>query len=69
MTEQDAQIIQLQQQQMLMTQALVAALQGRWTGDGSVEALVYALDPGLVGQINPLDVPVTESDLESLPKG
>ncbi|HYW89273.1 MAG TPA: hypothetical protein VFB50_15990 [Chloroflexota bacterium] len=68
-SDQAAQITQLQQQQALMTQALVAALQGKWTGAGSVEALVYALDPGLTGTLEPLDIPVTESELDTLPKG
>lgn len=65
----DAQIAQLQAQQSLFTQALVAMLQGKWTGESSVEALLYALDPGLTGHVAPFDVPVTESDVETLPKG
>ena len=58
MTDEIAQITQLQQQQALFTQALVAALEGRWTGEGSVEAYLYALDPTLVGSVVP-DPPVT----------
>lgn len=68
MTETNPQITQLQQQQALFTQALRAALEGKWTGEGSVEAFLYALDPHLSGQLQ-LDVPLTESDVESLPKG
>jgi len=66
--DQTAQIAQLQQQQALFTQALAAALQGKWTGADSVEALVYALDPAIQGTLT-FDIPVTESDVESLPKG
>ena len=62
------QITQLQQQQALFTQALKAALEGRWTGESSVEALLYALDPNMTGTLK-LDLPVTESDVEQLPKG
>lgn len=59
MTDQqsDARISQLQTQQGLMTQALKAALEGRWTGAGSVEAFLYALDPNMQGQVTP-DPPV-----------
>jgi hypothetical protein len=64
----EGQITQLQQQQAIFTQALRAALEGRWTGESSVEAFLYALDPNLSGQLKP-DIPVTESDVESLPKG
>lgn len=53
MSDTDAQITQLQQQQALFTAALQAALEGRWTGAGSVEAYLYALDPGLQGTIAP----------------
>ena len=57
MTDQQTdQITQLQQQQALMTQALVAALEGRWTGANSVEAFLYAIDPGLQGTLH-LDPP------------
>jgi len=63
----DEQITQLQNQQSLFTQALKAALEGKWTGEGSVEAFLYALDPNMTGTLQ-LDIPVTESDLESLPK-
>ena len=68
MTDTDAQIAQLQAQQALFTQSLVAMLNGNWTGAGSVEALTYALDPGLQGTLT-LDPPVTQSEAESLPKG
>jgi len=56
-SDQDPRVTQLQQQQGLMTQALVAALEGRWQGAGSVEAFLYALDPSLQGQLTP-DPPV-----------
>jgi hypothetical protein len=59
--EESAQITQLQQQQQLTVQALVAALAGQWTGAGSVEAYLYAIDPGLQGQLN-ADPPVTQSE-------
>jgi len=61
--DQAAQIVQLQQQQSLFTQALAAAVSGRWVGAGSVEAFLYALDPGLQGMVIP-DPPITESDYE-----
>jgi hypothetical protein len=62
MTEEEAaQITQLQQQQALTVQALVAALGGQWTGAGSVEAYLYAIDPGLQGQLHP-DPPVVQSE-------
>lgn len=59
--DQTAQITTLQQQQALFTQALKAAVEGHWTGAGSVEAFLYALDPNLQGTVTP-DVPVTESE-------
>lgn len=63
--DQAAQITQLQAQQSLFTQALKAALEGRWTGaDGgadSVEAYLYALYPPYQGQTAP-DPPVLESE-------
>jgi hypothetical protein len=43
----------LQKQQSLQTQAIVAALEGRWVGEGSVEAFLYALNPGFVGKLTP----------------
>ena len=57
--EQRAQITQLQQQQALMVQALAAGLEGRWIGEGSVEAYLYALNPHLQGTLvtNPPVVP------------
>jgi len=61
--DQAAQINQLQTQQMLFTQALKAAVEGHWTGAGSVEAFLYALDPGMQGTVTP-DVPITESEYE-----
>jgi hypothetical protein len=47
---------------------MAQALQGKWTGEDSVEAWLYALDPGFQGTLN-LDPPLTESDAEALPKG
>jgi len=61
MTEE--QITTLQQQQSLFTQALKAALEGRWTGEASVEAYLYALDPLMTGTLH-LDYPVSQSELE-----
>ena len=61
MTEEtNAQINQLQTQQGLFTQALKAMLEGRWVGENSVEAYLYALDPSMVDTID-YDIPVTES--------
>lgn len=56
-----AQITQLQQQQALTVQAMVAALAGKWQGEGSVEAFLYAIDPGLQGQLS-VDPPVVQSE-------
>jgi len=61
--DQVAQITQLQQQQAIFTQALKAAVEGHWVGAGSVEALLYALDPTLQGTVTP-DPPVTDSEYE-----
>jgi len=55
-------ITQLQAQQSLQTQALAAALQGLWTGEGSVEAYLYALNPTLQGTITP-NPPILESEV------
>ncbi|HYW90548.1 MAG TPA: hypothetical protein VFB50_22445 [Chloroflexota bacterium] len=62
--DQAAQITQLQQQQGLFTQALKAAVEGRWVGADSVEAYLYALDPNMQGSVAP-DPPVTESEYEA----
>ena len=62
--DQAAQITVLQSQQALFTQALKAAVEGHWTGAGSVEAFLYALDPSMQGTVTP-DVPVTESEYEA----
>ena len=53
MTEQEvgARLAQLENQQALLTQALAAALEGKWTGAGSVEAYLYAISPHLQGQV------------------
>lgn len=66
MTEQD-QITQLQTQQGLQTQALINALEGRWVGADSVEAILYALNPGLQGTLSP-DPPVLSSEGTQPPK-
>lgn len=58
------QITQLQTQQALQTQAFINALEGRWVGANSVEAILYALNPGLEGTLQP-DPPVTQSEYES----
>ena len=55
-----ARINQLEAQQAIMTQALIAALQGQWVGFPSVEAHLYALNPGLEGTLTP-DPPVVSS--------
>ena len=49
--DQTAQITQLQQQQQFLTRALMAACAGRWQGEDSVEAWLYAIDPSLQGQL------------------
>ena len=65
--DQSAQITQLQQQQSLFTQSLKAMLEGRWTGESSVEAFLYALDPSMQGTLD-FDTPVLESETEEPPK-
>jgi len=65
MTEESAEINQLQTQQMLFTQALKAMLEGRWVGENSVEAYLYALDPSMIDTLD-LDIPITESAEENL---
>ena len=67
MTQQENEIHQLQQQQALTVQALAALLQGRSVGADSMEAFLYAIDPGLQGTLA-LDPPVAESQIETLPK-
>jgi hypothetical protein len=61
MTDTIAEITQLQQQQALFTQALLAMLEGRWVGENSVEAIYLALNPNAVGTDIDYDIPVTES--------
>lgn len=61
------QITQLQQQQAIFTQALKAAVEGKWIGEASVEALLYSLDPTILGTVN-ADPPITQSDVDQLPK-
>jgi Chitinase class I len=41
----------LSRQQALITRALAAMAEGRWVGEGSVEAYLLALDPGLEGAL------------------
>lgn len=65
--DQSAQITQLQQQQSLFTQALQAAIEGRWVGADSVEAYLYALNPNAQGNVSP-DTPVIHSEYEQPPK-
>jgi hypothetical protein len=67
MAEVDDAIHQLQQQQALTVQALAALIQGRSVGADSMEAFLYAIDPGLQGTLA-LDPPVAESQIETLPK-
>jgi len=68
MTQSLPEITQLQQQQALFTQALKAMLEGRWAaGPDTVEAFLYALDPGMTGTLS-LDIPVTESEATEPPK-
>ena len=66
MTETDALIAQLQQQQAIFTQIIKAQLEGKWTGAESAEALLYALDPNMTGTLV-LDTPVTHSEDEGEP--
>lgn len=61
------QITQLQQQQAIFTQALRAAVEGKWIGEASVEAFLYSLDPTMMGSITS-DPPITQSDVDQLPK-
>jgi hypothetical protein len=61
---QSADINQLQTQQMLFTQSLKAMLEGRWVGENSVEAFLYALDPSFIDTLD-FDIPITESSEES----
>lgn len=54
MSEEDqAALTQLQTQQMYLTRAMKAACEGRWQGEDSVEAWLYAIDPGMQGQVTP----------------
>lgn len=64
MTDYSPEITQLQSQQALQTQALINALEGRWVGANSVEAILYALNPGLQGTLTP-DPPILSSEYES----
>jgi hypothetical protein len=67
--ESDPVIKQLQDQQALFTQALKAMLEGQWAGGAAtVEGFLYALDPNMTGSLA-LDLPVTQTELEELPKG
>lgn len=60
-------ITQLQQQQALFTQIVKAQLEGKWTGEASAEAFLYALDPNMTGTLT-LNIPITESEYEEGPK-
>ena len=68
MTEESAEITQLQNQQSLFTQALKAMLEGRWVGENSVEAFLYALDPNMIDTLD-YDIPITESSENEEPSG
>ncbi|MBV9582719.1 MAG: hypothetical protein JO057_29385 [Chloroflexi bacterium] len=46
-------LTQLSRQQAYITGALTAMAEGRWVGEGSVEAYLLALDPGLAGALAP----------------
>lgn len=59
-----AQITQLQNQQSLFTQALKAAVEGRWVGADSVEAYLFALYPPFTDSTTP-DPPVTQSEYDA----
>jgi hypothetical protein len=61
----DEQIQQLQQQQALTIQALVALIEGRSVGADSLEAYLYAIDPNLQGTLQ-LDPPVSTTMLEEV---
>lgn len=63
MTEEANLIKQLQDQQALITQIIKAQLEGKWVGEGSAEAFLYALDPNMTGTLS-LDIPITESEYE-----
>lgn len=64
-----AEINQLQQQQALFTQALQSMLEGKWAaGPDTVEAFLYALNPNAQGNVS-LDLPITQSEAENIPKG
>ncbi len=56
------QITQLQAQQAAITNALSAMLQGTWTGAGSVEAYLLALNPTLHFTPKPPDYSVSRPD-------
>jgi hypothetical protein len=58
-SDEQAAIAQLQTQQMYLTRALAAACAGRWRGEDSVEAWLYAIDPNLQGMlaVNPPNYP------------
>jgi hypothetical protein len=66
MTQEDlnTQITQLQQQQAIFTKIIAQQLQGKWTGENSAEAWLYALDPSIQGTLD-LDIPIVESEYEN----
>lgn len=70
MDDVQAQITQLQNQQSLFTQALKAAVEGRWVGSAdSVEGYLFALYPPFTDSTTP-DPPVTQSEYDDEnPKG
>lgn len=68
MTDNDAMLAQLQQQQAIFTQIIKAQLEGRWSqGADTAEGLLYALDPNMAGTLT-LDTPVVHSEEDNPPK-
>lgn len=57
-------IAQLQDQQYILTQGLRGMLEGNWCGEGSTEAWVRALDPGLQFDCT---TPILASDAPPVP--
>jgi predicted chitinase len=51
--EHQQRLAQLTQQQAWNTRALAAMAEGRWTGEGSVEAYLLALDPSFYSALQP----------------
>lgn len=64
--EQARQLATLRDQQSAITQALAAMAEARWTGEGSVEAFLLALNPTWQGQLSPVPpmYELPDSDIE-----